>query len=419
MPKLKVIFFLLVGFSVLFLISLPYYSGDVKNHVAWANSLLDKGTWGFYERDFPGFAFPNYPPLTMLLFAISLWIFNFLQLTVNFLNINLPIFPSNLVHFFEWENTKIAFLKLPAILSNVLIAVSIYNLYPYFFRDKKEKLRVLATAVFLLNPAMVYESAVWGQIDLLPVVFLLFSLQLLLKKRIVWAAILFSLVFLSKQTGIVFWPIFLAWIYKQFDLKKTLQFFLINLVTMFIFYLPFHQPSLTWLFELFQINFNFLAHSVGENTINLWGFLYDFKTSSDEVNFGIFSLKIWGYLLFFISMIYPVNILLKRKNTIGSFFVFLSILSLSDYFFLTRMHERYLIPAIVFLSLLAFYKRRYLVMLIFFSALQFINLYRGLMQPDILILNQVSSSIIFLKILVVGYLGFLIYTFISYARFKD
>lgn len=419
MPKIKFLIFILTDFLLLFWLAIPYYSGDVKNHFVWAQSILEYGAFGFYERDFPGFAFPNYPPVAMFLFTISLATYYWIKDLVFFLNSNLGIFPSNLIYFFEWENTKIAFLKLPAIISNISIAIFLYLLFPYTNKKPNRKLKILVLALFLFNPATIYLSSVWGQIDLLPIGFIMFSILLLKRKKIFWAGLLFSLALLSKQTSVIFLPVFLVWILKDFGVRKVFLFFLVNVFSIMLFYLPFHRPSLFWLLDLFRKNFDFVAHSVNENAINFWGFVYNFDRASDESFFGILTFQQWGYLLFFVLMIFPGIVFLKRKTTLNGLFIFLTIVSLSYFFFFTRMHERYLIPTIVFLSYMSFVNKIFLRILVFFSLLHFINLYRGLLQPDIAILNSMIDSLLFLKVLVIGYFALLIYTLYNYVKRSD
>ncbi|MEK6882180.1 MAG: hypothetical protein AABY22_21360 [Nanoarchaeota archaeon] len=80
-------------FGIFFVMSLPYYSGDVKNHVIWAQSILDQGIVGFYERYFHDYAFQSYPPISTGLFVVSLGLYNLLYNLIHFLNIQIPVFP--------------------------------------------------------------------------------------------------------------------------------------------------------------------------------------------------------------------------------------------------------------------------------------------------------------------------------------
>ena len=137
------IFLLVFIFIIYFIFAVPFYSGDVKNHLVWANSLLIDGTLGFYDRVFHDYAFPNYPPGAMILFAVSLKLYYLTNQLVWFLNV-VPLFPSQLIFYFQGENVMIAFLKLPAILAHFGIVLYLYLTFK----------RLWVSIIFLINPSI-------------------------------------------------------------------------------------------------------------------------------------------------------------------------------------------------------------------------------------------------------------------------
>lgn len=392
-------------FVIYFILSVPYYSGDIKNHLAWAVSLLDHGTLGFYGRDFPGFAFPNYPTVAMVLFALGLKLYQLINQIAWFLNTSLPIFPSQLIFYLEWENVMISFLKLPAILANFGIA---WYLYLNF-----KKLWI--SVAFLFNPAIFYLSGLWGQIDLLSIMFLLFAFYFLKTKAYLSSAFV-SLALLSKQTVIIFVPFFLFALFKNYGFKESIKNLLFITMIFYISYLPFNQNSLLWPFEFYLKNFNMVAYSVNENAINLWGFLFNFARVSDLQNFLFLDYQQWGYLLFAALTIWPTYIFFKSENIDKRIWEYFLIITLIYFFVLTRMHERYLAPAVVFTTILAVKDKRYRVILIGISVIHFLNLYRGLHQPNISIFNILVDSIIYLKIMVVGYAVLIYYNVYAFLK---
>lgn len=281
---------------VYFIAAFPYYSGDVKNHVVWAGSLLSQGASGFYGREFKDFAFPNYPPLTMGLFALSLRFYQLTSHAVLLLN-QIPPFPSRLVFVFQDEHMKIAFLKLPAIVAKSVI---------------------------------------------------------------------------------------------------------ITVVLFYLSYIPFHSFSLWFAPSLYQLNFSLVSHSVGKNAFNFWELLFNFKSVPDNQGFLRVSYQMWGYLLFVLAFIPAGALLLKRKLTLKRLLVLLLYISLTDFFFLTRMHERYLAPAIVFSIAGAVFDRRMWILVGPLSLIFLLNLYHGLYQPSIPLFDTLVKSFLFLRIMVVG-----------------
>lgn len=415
MRKTTKILPLIVSFIALFLLSLPYYSGDVKNHLVWAKSIVNEGTLNFYQREFHNFAFPNYPPLAMLAFAISLKLYQLLNQLAWYLNIQFRIFPSNLIYLFEWENTLIAFLKLPAILSNIAIALGLYFLTS--LKERSEKIKIIAAASFLLNPASLYLSVIWGQIDLMAMAFLVFAVLALYKNCRYTSSLLVVLALLSKQTVIVFLPVF-VWIYfKKFNLLATLKSLFFMIIIFYLFYLPFNQQSILWPFTFYKQNFNLVAASVGENAINLWGMLYNFERVFDGEKLLGLTLQQVGYSMFFLIIVTPSLVFIKKRASLKRGLEYMLIITLVYFLVLTRMHERYLAPAVVFSSFLWMVKKRYAFSFIFFSTLHFLNLYRGLYQPDIAFLKQLVTSNLFLSTLVSIYI--LVATFYLYKFIKD
>ena len=412
--KLVIILITLILFVLFFLASVPYYSGDVKNHLAWAQSLLNMGPFGFYERQFPGFSFPNYPPLAMGLFAACLKLYELTNQIIWFMNSNFKIFPSNLVHFFQWENVQISFLKLPAIISNFGIAFAIYLLIN--LEKKLKKLALVAAGLFLFNPASFYLSVVWGQIDFLPMMFFLFSLYFIFKKKLYWSIILINLSFLSKQTIIILFPAVAYLYWKTFGIKRASLAFLSVICLIIVSYIPFHGLSLTWPFELLRLNFEYVAKVTSVNSLNVWGFLFDFKQVPDDLAFLGIAYHIWGQFLFVLFIIPILFKFFQKKITFENFLSVLTIVGLAYFFFLTRIHERYLAPVIALLTILAMINKKYVTSLLFFSFLYFTNLYKGLLQPDMLFFNSIINSLTSLKILVIGYFMFYMHLIFVYLR---
>ena len=145
---------------------------------------------------------------------------------------------------------------------------------------------------------------------------------------------------------------------------------------------------------------------------------FNFKRISDEQLFLIFNYQQWGYLLLVIILLWPTIIFLKSKMTEQKIFDFLLIVTLVYFFVLTRMHERYLAPAVVFATILAFKDKKYWIILISISFIYLLNLYRGLYQPNIAILNTLVDSMIYLKTFVVIYAGIILYNIYTFLRIK-
>jgi hypothetical protein len=86
------------------------------------------------------------------------------------------------------------------------------------------------------------------------------------------------------------------------------------------------------------------------------------------------------------------------------------------------MHERYMIPVVLFATALVCFKQKRLLMvgmwinLIFFTFLHFINVYRGLLQPTIPVIYDLTTSNQFLYFLVIGYGVLLLYNYTTFLK---
>jgi len=342
--------FLLLG--LLFRLSIAYfqYSGDVRNHIAWGEGMLS-GMFGFFDQKFAGFNDPNYPPLTIILFGLSSWLYQIFGKLVSFLNQTIPIFPSKLVFLMPTLNMKALFLKLPSIFADIGIAWTIYHLTS----SKKETIKKLVVGLFLFNPAVIYLSTVWGQIESIPILFLLLSLLALKKNKssskissqnFYLSHLFFILAALSKQTALWLLPVFIVLWLKNKPLKIFLQGLFLQVIVFVLLYLPFTHS----LIKPFVLYLQTLAGSstlASEAVWNIWHFIYPPSTQDSTLLLGL-SIRLWSILLILLSIAFIIIKFSKNKLTL---YQSLFWLSLAAFFLQTRVHEKHLFPALVFFIL--------------------------------------------------------------------
>jgi Gpi18-like mannosyltransferase len=101
--------------------------------------------------------------------------------------------------------------KLPLILSDLVIAVLIYKLVKRHLNE--EKLAVSASALWFLNPLTIWISSGWGMFDTLPALFTVLCFSLVLDKRFALAGISLALAIAMKYYAVVlvFPLLLLAW----------------------------------------------------------------------------------------------------------------------------------------------------------------------------------------------------------------
>jgi hypothetical protein len=146
---------------------------DLRNFDDWARTLADYGPGGFYQNA----QFAGYPPG----YLYFLWPIGIIG------RVLAPVFGVT-----EYD-TVFALLKLPAILADVAIGYLLYRAGRRWFGARAG---LVAAALYLFVPATWYESAVWGQVDSVGMLFLLGGLLLLIEGWSEWsvALLLFAII---------------------------------------------------------------------------------------------------------------------------------------------------------------------------------------------------------------------------------
>ena len=166
---------ILVSLALRIWMSVQIYSGDLNNHIGWAESILKEGSRGAYSREYVGIMPPTYPPLALYGFITSSWMHSLVEKTIWSLNLNVPAFPSSLVWLFEDQDVLPSFYKVIAIFGDLGLGVLVYKFAREAFK-LSNKISLLAAGAFLFNPAIWYLSSLWGQIESFTLFFFILSL---------------------------------------------------------------------------------------------------------------------------------------------------------------------------------------------------------------------------------------------------
>jgi len=375
----------LTGLVIRLIFSVQIYSGDVNNHVAWGKDILAFGPQGVYERSFEkyGVMTPTYPPIPLFLFTFFYWLFDAVYKIAWNLNLSIKAFPSGLIWFLQDQDTLPAFLKIPSILSDLGIAWLVY-LFGGKLLGKKASLwpKILAGLV-LFNPAFFYNSAFWGQIEAIPIFFLLASFYwLFFRKKEFLPVVFFSLALLTKQTAIIFVPLFALGYWQKFGLKKAFSGLLVFLLFFYLLFLPFFKQGnlLSFPFSTYweKIQSGSGSDYVTDHAFNFWVLISGLGKISDAKPFWLgIPFRAWGYLFFLIAMITIFGRLCFKKGKPKDFLFAAGLIPFAAFLFLTRMHERYLQPVLPFLLLLVPKNKIYSFSFFFVSCFYLFNLYHN------------------------------------------
>ena len=395
---------LLLGLFIRLLVMFHDYSWDVNNHIVWAKDLHNRGFEDFYttqSSEVYASLYPNYPPLAMFFFYLSYPLPKIIFSVFWWLNVHIPFFPSKLVFFVQERTFLAAMMKIPAIIADfgIVWLISLFIKKIKFSKAAARRALLLGTSLILFNPAFFYNSAYWGQIDLIPIFFVLTSVYLLLyKKNYILSGIFFTLGLLIKPTPIVYLPIYL-FIFLAGGFKKTLMTFVASAIVFITAFAPFLGKAYD-LFSPFKIYFEKIIQAqsisfVTNGAFNMWLLITQFKgIKSSEPFLLIASYDIWGYIFVGIMTYLIIDTLIRgklRKDHTKIFYAFF-LSSFACFLFLTKMHERYTMLMLPFLLLFSLKNRYAFKIFILLSIFSFLNLYHSWAVPKIDILFRIVDS---------------------------
>lgn len=405
----KHLLFFLFFFGLVIRLSMIFvdYSWDVNNHMVWAKDFLIRGPQNFYETQSSNvFASltPNYPPLAIFIFVVMRLFNPIIHSLYWWLNIHIPLVPSNIIFFLEKIIFLAGLMKIPAILADLGIAFLIY-LFAKKIIPKNKKNQIIAISLILFNPVFIFNSSLWGQIDSIPIFFVLFSIYFLLyTKRSIVSTILFILALLVKPTALVFLPVYIILFIKKFGIKKSILNFLITNIIFCLFFLPFMKGKNIFLYPyVTYLNKILAAQSlpyVTNGAFNFWVLVTGFKGIKDVVPFLLnIPYRFFGYIIVGSINIFVILRLIKSKKITEDFFMALFISSFAAFLFLTKMHERYSLLPLVFLLIFSLKKTKFTGWFIFLSIISFINHYHSWAVPRIEFLVMIINNMSFIYVI--------------------
>jgi dolichyl-phosphate-mannose-protein mannosyltransferase len=245
--------------------------------------------------------------------------------------------------------------KMPAILADIVNGGLIFLIAEKLMSKKAAK---KTSAIFVFNVALLANSTWWGQVDSVISLFLLLSLYLLLLKRYGLSALTLGLAQVIKPVAILVVPIYILWMSREkIKISKWFWLGLSFTVPIILAFIPFFQGGnfIGFIWNRYRITSGFYP-LITLNAFNFWGAVsvatnQAWQKVSDQTMWGPLSLQNWGYVLFGTSYL---GVLVSFRKKIGVKTLILA--NCLNYFlffmFFTRMHERHVYYALVFLSIL-------------------------------------------------------------------
>lgn len=337
------------------------FPNDVASFEAWARTLAIYGPGGLYNNT----TFADYPPGYFYILGLIGWFWQ------AFFSAHDPTF-----------STLGGLTKLPGIVFDFGIAALLYTLVN---RIGSHWMALLAAAVFLLSPATIFISAVWGQVDSVAAFFALLAIYALLRSDdftggkagvwIVgaWFSIAYSL--LIKPQAAVLVPLMIAFAFtsrarQKARLAATGAGIVAAIVFTIVLVEPFHPSNpiaaLLWLVQRLEFGANVYPYN-SINAFNLWAItMRDWSTNQgallwqpDNTVVLFLTQAVWGVILVLVAVGLVVARYVQEKTPQA--LVEGSAIALLAFFVLaTRMHERYVFDGILFATACLPLGRRYL-----------------------------------------------------------
>ncbi|MFQ5502261.1 MAG: hypothetical protein ACE5EQ_08150 [Phycisphaerae bacterium] len=193
----------------------PGFAIDQAQFVAWSeisrpgSELNPPGSLSaVYDPrpDASGKRWCNYPPLTIYILRGLAEIYDSLSPTDQSLN-------ASIVYEILSEKTSAAtrraaaVYKAPAILADALMGALLF----IFLAQRHPSRRAAAVALaYVLMPAVIHNSTLWGQVDAIPTLLIVISLECARRGRVLWMIAVATLAILTKAQALMMTPLWLA-----------------------------------------------------------------------------------------------------------------------------------------------------------------------------------------------------------------
>lgn len=253
--------------------------------------------------------------------------------------------------------------KLPANIADILTGLLIYKILK---KSKGERWGTVGAIIYLFNPAVLFNSSLWGQVDSLTALFAVFSIYQLPSSIYLSSISLAFGTLIKPQTAFIF-PVILFMMFKEkWKYKKIFFYLLIGLFVFIAGFIPFwnHGNLISFIFGRLGISANQYPYT-SVNAFSFWGLIGFWRT--DKIYF-----QVGGYSLVLISAIF---LFFKIRKVKKPEYYLLSFVFGASFVFFTRMHERHLLPIFAPLTIAAIENPILLVPYIGFSLMYIANLY--------------------------------------------
>ena len=396
---LKIRGFVIVGIAIVLIlgalaralfIQYPGLAGDVELYAYWGEVLVASGFSRFYYE----ISFCDYPPgYLYMLWAVT-------QLRFLFPGVN-----------------HVIFLKLPAIIFDL---AAVYFVYRVADARLSRRHSLLIAALVALNPMMIFNSTIWGQMDIIFTLFVVLCVYFLTEEKYELGAAAFALALLVKPQALLIAPlllyVFVEKVYRaatengsvHFWMKKLGSCAVVFLVVFYIVILPFGGTfNPLWIISLYFGTINQYSY-VSLNAYNFWWAIGSHWIPT-TYTLGPLTYSGWGWIANGFTVAACGAFFFKYKGE-GRLFFTGALLYTSVFMLSHRMHERYLFPAVLLFIAAYVYDKKPLTLALglYFTVHNLFNLIGAMYWDGIFIRTRTVIAVLGVVGLVVAY-GYAVY----------
>ena len=305
--------------------------------------------------------------------------------------------------------------KLPAMLADLVCISLIYTTARKFMTPVTA---VAVASLYALNPAIILNSAAWGQIDSFFMLFILLAISYLIQGKIPLSTVLFALSVLIKPQALMFGPLLLlVFIRIRRDIKTIVISVVAGLLVLLIVPLPFminQAKGPLYLIDLYTSTLSSYTYATlnAYNLIALTG--GNWQPVTNKILFIPYTW--WSYILLTGSLIYCGLLYFKSKSNDTKLYWIAFFFMTAVFMVTVKMHERYLFYALLpaLMSFIHFRDRRILYLFFGFSLTHFFNadevlantvveVYHINKEGGLLMFTSLVNTLLFIYMIKVGW----------------
>lgn len=331
------------------------HSTDISCFKSWALMAYEGGLSNFYASE----TFTDYPPGYMYI----LWLIGAVKSLFNI----------------AYESMAYTVLiKTPAIICDVITGVFIYKL---LLKRTNSTLAISLSFLYLINPAVIVNSAAWGQVDSVFTLFVMLFIYYICERKLLLACVFYTIGFIIKPQTVIFTPILLLYLYKilfmengrRQAVKQILISALVCVAMLFVLILPFTK-NLNFMPIISQYISTLASYPYASvNAFNVFAFFGGIWRDVNEP-FLLLPYSVWSNIFIAAIVAVCICIYIRQKGKTNMFllgaFVITAMFTLA-----AKMHERYVFPALALLICAFAYSKDKRILTVFgiLSIGQFLN----------------------------------------------